>query len=196
MQLIGFTGAGGTGKSTTAEMLGNNIPSLVEYIRKQVYGENTYFGDLTKFKDILDFQNRIIAAQIAEEEFVRYKESSLDKTFYVERSTLDYAAYMLNLSNKFIKNKNNFESVQNYVNYCINYANNNYACIIYFPLDKFMSDDSENKAKERDFESRKVTDNYISGLISRLDIPVLKLKSTNLDDRIKEINKFTQKLKK
>lgn len=196
MKIIGFTGAGGTGKTTTAEQFGHNIPSLVSYLRKQAYGEDSSYGDLTKFRDILDFQNRILFAQIAEEELTRYNHKNEDIRFYVERSTIDYAAYMLNLSSGFIRNQNNFKAVQNYVNYCVSYANNNYSGIVYFPLDKFMAlDDTEDKSKEREIISRKKTDTYISGLLDRLTIPVLKLESIDLDKRIKEINKFCQKIK-
>ena len=38
-KLIGFTGAGGTGKTTIAKMIGNNVPSYVSDLRAVVFGE-------------------------------------------------------------------------------------------------------------------------------------------------------------
>ena len=197
-RLIGFTGAGGTGKTTTAEALGFNVPSKVDSIRKFIYGPESKYGDL-KALEFLTFQDLILDLQIHLECMYRRKTQGLNSIIIpVERSTIDYAAYCLHLKedNPVFFEKNQ-KRIKEYVKRCIDHANESYEGIVYFPINKFISYDN-NSSKERDPLSISRTDSFIKELLPQLEIPVYELKSKTISTRVDEIlgyftNEFTEK---
>lgn len=195
-KIIAFTGAGGTGKTTVAEVLRNQVPSLVDYIRKEFYGQNAHYGDLNNIDEILRFQYGILFAQFATEKIIT--DNTNAEIIPIERSSLDYAAYLLNQTDSKLNKKSGEKSkeiVKNYLEQCIKHANEHYDAIVYFPTGKFTPADSENSSKERDQISIEKTDNYIQSLLDRVEIPVLRLMAPEVKSRVKAIRKFANTLK-
>lgn len=190
MKLIGFTGAGGTGKSTVAQILGNNVPSHVDATRKMIYGKNAKYGDL-KTIEFVTFQHLILEIQLYAE-IVTLKNSSRNTAIIpVERSSIDYAAYVLN--QKSIESdwsKDLKLLAEQYVVKCIDHANSTYQGIVYFPINKFSLPSDERTSKENNPQSIEKTDHYVQELLTRLTIPVLTLKTVNKEDRVKEILEY------
>lgn len=189
MKLIGFTGAGGTGKSTIAKMIGNNVPSHVDTTRKMLYGETSKYGDLQSI-EFLTFQHLILEIQFYAE-IVALKKHNDNNIVPIERSSIDYGAYVLNQKSV----EQNWEKelillAEQYVVKCIEHANNSYQGIVYFPTGKFLLDSDDRTTKENNYESILRTDHYIQELLTRLTIPVLTLKSVNKEDRVKEILEY------
>jgi hypothetical protein len=193
-KIIAFTGAGGTGKTTLAEKIGRNVPSMVNFLRKEIYGEKSSYGDLNNFDEIYKFQIGIIYSQIAIEKYLFDYYKDVNYIIPIERSSLDYAAYMLNLAEKYAKSATKAKLIKDYVDLCLEHANKHYDAIVYFPIGMFEPDDVQGSSKERDEKSIKKTDNYISALTTRVKIPVFKLKSVNLEKRAKELHGIYKKI--
>ncbi len=190
MKLIGFTGAGGTGKSSIAQIIGNNVLSHVDETRKMLYGENAKYGDL-KSIEFLTFQHLILEIQFYAET-ITLKRSSNDTTIIpIERSSIDYAAYVLNQKSV----ESNWDKDLNlladqYIIKCLDHANNTYQGMVYFPIGKFPLSSDGRATKENNTQSIEKTNHYIQELLARLTIPVLTLKSVNKEDRVKEILEY------
>lgn len=195
-KIFAFTGAGGTGKTTLAEKIGRNIPSMVDYLRKEVYGQDSVYGDFKTFDDIYKFQIGILYSQFSTEKLLLDYYDEVDYIIPIERSSVDYAAYMLNLGEKYSKSAPKAKLIKDYVDLCLSHANKHYDAIIYFPTGAFRPDDKEFSSKERDDKSILKTDNYINALITRVKVPVFKIKATNLEKRAKELHGIFKKLNK
>lgn len=196
MKTIAFCGAGGTGKSTTAEFLGCNLPSPVSSLRAHFFGSDAKFGEFKHFQDIFDWQYRILYAQIAMEDYFRLVYKATENYIPVERSVVDYAAYMLNQCERYQKNPKCFEKIEEYTKWCVEHANKSYDFVVYFPPNKFKPGDSEGSTKERDEASIKKTDRYIKLLLEEVKVPILRLESTELEARAEEIVRFVEKKRK
>lgn len=186
--LIGFSGAGGTGKTTVANYIGSNIPSMVDCLRKEFYGQNSKFNQLDNFDEILRFQYGILYAQISLENILPDLFDS--DIIPIERSSIDYAAYLLNQSDKFDLNNDQIADMKKYVEKCIEHANKNYGGIVYFPIGQFTPADAEGSSKERDQESIRKTDIYINNLLEHITIPMIKLRSSRVESRAKAVTDF------
>lgn len=196
-KIIAFTGAGGTGKTTVAEALFNNVPSMVDYLRKNFYGSTAHYGDLTSIDEIIRFQYGILFGQYIAELLTI---SNIDEDVAIvpiERSSIDYAAYMLNQSDFIMTKKKYTEKqscIKHYVEQCIEHANKNYNGIVYFPTGIFEPADKDGSSKERDDKSINKTNSYIQSLITRVNIPVLQLKSKEVKSRVKAVKQFAKLL--
>lgn len=194
MKIIGFSGAGGVGKSTTAEYLGCNIPSPVNSLRAHFFGSDAKYGEFTKFEDIFAWQQGILYGQVALEDYFRLTNMNTDNYIPVERSTIDYAAYMLSqCGERYQKNAKCFERIKAYTEWCVAYANSSYDFLVYFPVGKFKPGDAEGSKKERSEASVKKTDRYIKLLLEEVTIPILRLESDEVEARAKEIVDFCEK---
>ena len=196
MKFIAFCGAGGTGKSTTAEYIGCNLPSPVSGLRAHFFGSDARFGEFTHFQEIFDWQYQILYGQIALEDYFRLSYKATENYIPVERSSIDYAAYMLNQCERFHKNQKCFEKIEEYTKWCVKHANESYDYIVYFPPNKFKAEDAEGSTKERDEASIKKTDRYIRLLLEEVKVPILRLESTKLEARAEEIVRFVEKKRK
>lgn len=186
-KLIGFTGAGGTGKTTIARMIGNNVPSYVSDLRAVVFGEYSAYGDLFG-QTFTDFQDLIKHAQILLENTKMRADDDDQVIAPVERSLIDYAAYALHQEDIEPCFSLYFKDwLEDYVDDCINLANTRYGGIVYFPINKFPLNFRGRENKENDADSIIKTDEYIQELLKRIKIPVLWLKSVDPEERIKEI---------
>lgn len=195
-KIIAFTGAGGTGKTTVAEAIKHNVPSLVDYLRKEYYGSESKYGDLTDLDEIIRFQYGILFAQFATEKMIK---NIWTKTMIVpiERSSIDYGAYMLNQTEKYDLDKNlKTDIIRNYIDACIKHANTTYDGIVYFPTGKFTPSDQIGSSKERDDDSIHKTDRYINHILKRVNVPILRLNPTDLKLRVNAIYNFTKRLRK
>ncbi len=193
-KLIAFSGAGGTGKTTVAQLFNAQVPSYCAYLA-EIFRRNKSFDNFrTKGKpeEILEYQNGILYAQFALEKFI--DDSNKNEIIPIERSSIDYAAYMALLTEKYQNDSEIKKAVKKYILNCIDHANKNYAGIVYFPTDIFTPDDMNLEVKERNKESRKKTDNCISLLLKRVKIPILKLEEKNVVDRLNAIKKWSDKL--
>lgn len=185
MKLIGFTGAGGTGKSTIASNFNNIIKSPVDDIRKIVYGQDSKYGDIKDIEEFVSFQRLILETQMHMwlAKYNKFKDT--DEVIISERSPIDYAAYMAHMEDKGYN-----EVINYYIDDCISYTDRNYNAIVYFPMSSFIAKNDVNSSKERNIESAKKTDDYIQGFLDCVEVPVLTLKSTKIEDRIEEIKNF------
>ena len=188
MALIGFSGAGGTGKTTVANYLGSNIPSIVDYLRKEFYGQSSKFNQLDNFDEILRFQYGILYAQVGLEKIL--PDLFDNDIIPIERSTIDYAAYLLHQSDRFELTNSQIIDIKRYVEKCIDHANKYYDGIVYFPTGQFTPADAEGSSKERDEESIKKTDTYINNLLEHLSIPTIRLRSSRIESRAKAVTDF------
>jgi len=193
-KIIAFTGAGGTGKTTVAEAVRFNVPSYVDYLRKEFYGLDARYGDLTDPEEILRFQYGILFAQFAAEKIYKDFYPNI-KIMPIERSSIDYGAYMLNQIEKYSDQEKTLSIAKNYVNTCIDHANTAYDAIVYFPIGKFVPSDKEGSSKERDEDSILKTDKYINHILKKVDVPVLILKPVDLKSRVNTIFGFSRKIK-
>lgn len=190
MKLIGFTGAGGTGKSTVAKHFNNVVLSPVDKVRKIIYGPKAKFGDIVDPEEFILFQHTILRVQDNMLAVQEMRHCNDDVTVIAERSPIDYAAYMAHIDEIDFK-----YDVNDYIEECIGMADNNFSALVYFPLESFIAKDNPNSSKERNLESAKKTDEYIQGFLDVVEVPVLTLKSTTVEDRVKEINDFIESLK-
>lgn len=196
MSIIAFSGPGGTGKTTCAKKIYDtiiaslNIPSMVDYIRKQHFGENSKFSDKKSEQEIINFQNIILFSQFSNEKIMMSCCRFTPYIVTIERSSIDYAAYMLNHQ---IKNK---KIEEQYVKRCIDHANKTYSGIVYFDPTLFCSSDDAKSSKERNNDSIKKTNLNIKQLLNKVDIPVLTLQGTTVNNRVNEILNFNSKLLK
>lgn len=190
MKLIGFTGAGGTGKSSIAQMIGNNVLSHVDETRKMLYGENAKYGDL-KSIEFLTFQHLILEIQFYAETVTLKRSGNNTTIIPIERSSIDYAAYVLNqksVESNWGKDLNLL--ADQYIVKCLEHANSIYQGMVYFPIGKFPLLSDGRDTKENNPQSIEKTDHYIQELLTRLTIPVLTLKSVNKEERVKEILEY------
>lgn len=192
-KLVGFTGAGGTGKTSTAKYIGCEIPSVVSDIRKVIYGQNSAFGDIKNISEYISFQCVIMTAQEHLEMISITNNSNNSLIIPVERSTIDYAAYMLRLK---YTNPQEYEInkkyIEPYIDNCLKSAKDNYKGLVYFPIADFNLDNQNRNGKENNPESIKITDTCILELLKKIDLPVLKLSTTSsIEERaIKIIDYF------
>ncbi len=182
--LVGFTGAGGTGKSSTAEFIGTHVPSLVSKLRHLIYGKESKYGDL-KGAEFLSFQCLILTLQIHEELRVAQKYQHNNIIIPVERSAIDYAAYTLHMDDILFKDR-----INSYVNNCIDYTNKTYKGLVYFPIKVFDFKLDLRPDKENDQESIEITDQHIQELLKKVKIPILHLTTKTVQDRADEIIDF------
>jgi hypothetical protein len=177
-----------------AEKIGRNVPSMVDYLRKEVFGQEAVYGDLKTFDDIYRFQIGILYSQFSSEKLLLDYYDEVDYIIPIERSSVDYAAYMLNLGEKYSKSAPKAKLIKDYVDLCLDHANRHYDAIIYFPTGAFKPDNASSK--ERDEKSILKTDNYINALLTRVKVPVFKMKAVNLEKRAKELHGIFKKLNK
>lgn len=193
---IAFSGAGGTGKSTTALKLMKDynksflrVPSYVNILRLMYYGENAKYGDMKSTEEIIKFQQSILFSQITAEK--QCKELAPNKNLVIDRSSIDYAAYL-----EKERNRISHPDMSKYTSFCVDYANKNYDLIVYFPIGIFSYVDNET-SKERNIESIKQTDAIINNLLSYIDNnKILILKSTDINERVQEIYNMAEKIRK
>lgn len=190
MKVIGFTGAGGVGKSTVAQKIGHNIPSVVDKIRKLMYGKDAKYGDLCS-AEFVSFQNLILMAQFHSEIVYRERYKNENTILIpVERSSIDYAAYMLHLKDEEPDYyRLHMSDIGIYLKECIEHANK-YDGIVYFPTTGFLAKEDPDSSKERTLDSIKITDKHIKELLLQLEVPILTLRSTTIEERVKEILDF------
>lgn len=191
MDFVAFTGAGGTGKSTIAQGFKFNIPSPVDRLRKEFYGNNAKFGTFTKFNEIEEWQTNLLYSAFSLENYAADIYGNYNDIVTIERSSIDYAAYFLNQASKFSKNQKCFEKIQDYVTRCIEHANSTYAYVIYFPIGKFDPGYTNDSSKERTLESIKKTDEFINSLLKRITVPILRLEPVKKVERVDAILRFT-----
>lgn len=197
MKFIACTGAGGTGKGTLCAYMGEGIevPSMVDYLRHEFF-PGTRYGEFTKYGDVLAWQYNILYSQLALEEYNRILNGGKDLYVPVERSTIDYAAYMMAQAERFMKNQKCFAQVEEYIKFCIDHANKTYDYVVYFPPGQFKPADKEGSTKERDEQSIAKTDRYITGLLDRIKVPVLRLKVKSVENRAEAVADFCTKGRK
>lgn len=208
LYVLGFSGAGGTGKTTLAEIIGWEVSSPVEYLKREFYN-NPAFGSFETTEDMFRFQLGILFAQFSierqalKDRNAEYRSELADYILPIERSSIDYAAYMLKFTEKIRKskakkNKPLQDFIQKYVDICIDHANKSYNAIVYFPPNRFTNSDKANIVKERDPISILETDKYIQKLLKSVTIPVIKIPKglTDALDRVSFIETNLSKLDK
>lgn len=184
--IIGFTGAGGTGKSATltkmSEILILNQDYVLRSVARRVYERrNITEKDQDNMSDQqkYDLQFEIFNERISEEKKYRYG-------FISDRTLLDHYAYFLFRNYNFIKNED-LISVRNMVISNLN----RYDLILYFPTYSFIS--TEDGFREQSHAYHECIDSIIANTLKFIKAKTVTVPSGDLDERakyvIKEINR-------
>lgn len=184
---IAFSGAGGTGKGTLATdiSLDYDIPvirSPVQDVGKMM------FPDVKNYIEILsdkkwNFQYAAVLTQI----FLEKRLAVTDLAYVSERSLFDYIVYAET------KNRKMYQDYKDMILRA--YKENPYDIIFYIPYNDFIPRDKEDASwKERDENSRRLTDNFIRTILNEADDSEIVTLTGSVKQREEKIRREIQML--
>lgn len=184
---IAFSGAGGTGKGTLASdiSLDYDIPiirSPVQDIGKMMFPDTKNYIEIPTNKK-WNFQYAVVLTQI----FLEKHLAATDLAYVSERSVFDYIAYAETKDEK---------TYQDYKNMILRaYKENPYDIIFYIPYNDFVPQDKEDSSwKERNEESRRLTDNFLRRILNEVDDSEIVTLTGSIKQREEKIHREIQML--
>lgn len=184
---IAFSGAGGTGKGTLASdiSLDYDIPiirSPVQDIGKMMFPDTKNYIEIPTNKK-WNFQYAVVLTQI----FLEKHLAATDLAYVSERSIFDYIAYAETKDEK---------TYQDYKNMILRaYKENPYDIIFYIPYNDFVPQDKEDSSwKERNEESRRLTDNFLRRILNEVDDSEIVTLTGSIKQREEKIHREIQML--
>lgn len=182
---IAFSGAGGTGKGTLASdiSLDYDIPiirSPVQDIGKMMFPDTKNYIEIPTNKK-WNFQYAVVLTQI----FLEKHLAATDLAYVSERSVFDYIAYAETKDEK---------TYQDYKNMILRaYKENPYDIIFYIPYNDFVPQDKEDSSwKERNEESRRLTDNFLRRILNEVDDSEIVTLTGSIKQREERIHREIQ----